>query len=133
MARKRQAPKPNGEEAESQKPARSTKKSKNKPIEEEDFVLQISDAEENDEEAIVSNDEQEAVEMNIARVPKRLDTEEQSVFIGKPVDVAEAKRRWPDRYLSEVLFLCIYLVSLFLFKCHFRYLVSPFLFNCRYR
>lgn len=105
MARKREAPKPNSKEAESQEPLRSTKKSKNKAInEEEDFVLQISDAEENEEEEIVSNEEQEAVEMNISRVAKRLETEEQSVFIGKPVDVAEAKRRWPERYLTEVYF-----------------------------
>ncbi|KAK1382488.1 DNA (Cytosine-5)-methyltransferase CMT3, partial [Heracleum sosnowskyi] len=69
--------------------------------EEEDFVLQISDADEIDEEEIVNNEAQEAVELNIARVPKRLATEEQSLFVGKPVDVAEAKRRWPDRYLAE--------------------------------
>lgn len=105
MPRKRAAPKSNGEQADAQK-SRSSKKSKGDAIkEEEDFVLQISDAEENDEEELVQSKDEQEVEMNIIRKPKRLENEEQSFFIGEPIDADEAKRRWPDRYLAEVYFL----------------------------
>ncbi|KAL1814165.1 hypothetical protein ACET3Z_024230 [Daucus carota] len=102
MPRKRAAPKSNGEQADAQK-SRSSKKSKGDAIkEEEDFVLQISDAEENDEEELVQSKDEQEVEMNIIRKPKRLENEEQSFFIGEPIDADEAKRRWPDRYLAEI-------------------------------
>ncbi|KAL1828041.1 hypothetical protein ACET3Z_006453 [Daucus carota] len=103
MALKREAPRSNGEEAEPQKSSRSSKRSKSKAIkdEAEEFVLQISDAENEDEAQVESNGEQGLAELNTVRKPKRVETEEESVFIGEPIDADEAKRRWPDRYLAQ--------------------------------
>ncbi|KAK1382472.1 Chromomethylase [Heracleum sosnowskyi] len=98
MARKRKAPKSSSNgEASAKKPARSSKRSKAKAIVEEDhFVLDHSDAE--DENVVES-----IGEARVARVAKRPQTEEESVFIGKPVDIEEAKLRWPHRYLSQII------------------------------
>ena len=104
MALKREAPRSNGEDAEPQKSSRSSKRSKSKAIkdEAEEFVLQISDAENEDEAQVESNGEQGLAKLNIVRKPKRVETEEESVFVGEPIDADEAKRRWPDRYLAQV-------------------------------
>ncbi|KAL8090430.1 DNA (cytosine-5)-methyltransferase 1 [Apium graveolens] len=105
MARKRKAPKsPSTGEASSQKATRSSKRSKEKAIvEEENFVLEYSDAEdENLAAEIVQELVEPPVEARVARVAKRSVTEEESVFIGEPINVEEAKSRWPHRYLSEI-------------------------------
>lgn len=105
MASKRKAPKsPSNGEASAQKATRSSKRSKAEAIaEEEDFVLEHSDAED-ENVAIESNQKQVELleEARVARVAKRSNSEEESVFIGEPVSVDEAKRRWPHRYLSQV-------------------------------
>ncbi|KAK1386475.1 Chromomethylase [Heracleum sosnowskyi] len=96
MPHKRTAPKSDPNAAE---PSRSSKRLSKKAIAEEEFVSKISEAE---DEALEINEE--PVELPAAirvRRPQRSENEERSVFVGEPVDVAQAKRRWPHRYLEK--------------------------------
>ncbi|KAL8091319.1 DNA (cytosine-5)-methyltransferase CMT3-like [Apium graveolens] len=72
------------------------KRAKVKAIEEEYFVLNVSDAEE--AEQVLA----EAVDLVVARKPKRnKNTGEDSVFIGDPIEIDLAKKLWPHRYLNQ--------------------------------
>lgn len=101
-------------------PSRSSKRLKEKAIAEEEFVLQMSDAED-----YVPEINQEPVELpapNRVRRPQRLENEVRSVFVGEPVPVAEAKRRWPHRYLQNVPSLSLVHIP-FHFVCVFNLLM----------
>lgn len=77
------------------------KRTKVKKIENKEvFALEMSDVEE--AEAVLVEESIELVGAKVARRPQKNENSgTDSVFIGDPVDVNQAKKLWPHRYLNQ--------------------------------